>query len=120
MTPEDNLAGDELETRVPEAVRSALAGVGPPLEARATKSHVAFRRRRGFAYLWLPERYLGARGRGIVVVSIALGRRDGSPRWKQVVRPSPRHWMHHLEVRDPAEIDAEVVGWLLEAAERAG
>jgi hypothetical protein len=30
------------------------------------------------------------------------------------------HWMHHLEVRDPAEIDDEVVAWLREAATGAG
>jgi hypothetical protein len=54
-----------------------------------------------------------------VVLSIALGRRDDSPRWKEVAHPSPKHWIHHLEVRDLADIDDEVAGWLREAAERA-
>jgi hypothetical protein len=53
------------------------------------------------------------------VLSIALGRRDPSPRWKEVVHPSRRHWIHHLEVSDVDAIDDEVVGWLREAAERA-
>jgi hypothetical protein len=36
-----------------------------------------------------------------------------------VAHPSPAHWMHHLEVHDPAELDDQVVAWLREAAERA-
>jgi hypothetical protein len=54
-----------------------------------------------------------------VVLSVALGRRDASPRFKEVVQPSPTHWMHHLEVDGPDDIDDEVVAWLAEAAERA-
>jgi hypothetical protein len=37
-----------------------------------------------------------------------------------VTHPSPRHWIHHLEARDAAEIDDEVAAWLSEAWERAG
>jgi hypothetical protein len=53
------------------------------------------------------------------VLSIALGRQDRSPRFKQIVHPSWRVWMHHLELNDAADIDAEVVGWLREAYEQA-
>lgn len=86
---------------------------------RVSKSQVAFRRRRGFAYLWLPGQYL-SRPAADVVLTIALGRRDPSPRWKEVVHPARTQWMHHLEVHDPAEIDDEVAAWLREAAARAG
>jgi hypothetical protein len=55
-----------------------------------------------------------------VVLSIALGRHDPSPRWKEVVHPSPKQWMHHLEVRTVADLDDEVAAWLHEAATRAG
>ena len=51
-------------------------------------------------------------------MSIVLGRPDDSPRWKEVVHPRPRHWMHHLEVRDAGELDDEVRGWLTEAYDR--
>jgi hypothetical protein len=98
-------------------VHALLAGV-PGLEIRTTRSQVAFRRRRGFAYLWLPGRYL-ARPGADVVLSVALDRRDESPRWKEVAHPAPAHWMHHLEVDDAAEIDEQVAGWLREACDRA-
>jgi hypothetical protein len=101
-----------------DRVTAALSG-GPAYEVRVSKSQVAFRRRRGFAYLWLPGRYLRAPA-AEVVLTVSLGRADPSPRWKEVVHPARQHWMHHLEVRDPDEIDAEVTAWLREAAARAG
>jgi hypothetical protein len=88
------------------------------VEVRVTKSQVSFRRSRGFAYLWRPGQYL-TNPNAEVVLSIALGRRDGSSRWKEVIHPTTNHWIHHLEVDDVDEIDAEVVGWLREAADRA-
>jgi hypothetical protein len=120
LTPEAYLDGDELGLAVLERVLAALTAADRQVETRVTKSQIAFRRRRGLAYLWRPERYLGRRAEGIVVLSIALGRRDASARWKEVNQVSPAHWMHHLEVRGAAEIDDEVAGWLLEAAARAG
>jgi hypothetical protein len=98
-------------------VRAVLEAMGP-VEVRVTKSQVAFRRRRGFAYLWLPGQYLRAPA-SEVVLSIALGRAEGSRRFKEIVRPSRRHWMHHLDLRHAAEIDEEVVSWLREAYDRA-
>jgi hypothetical protein len=43
-----------------------------------------------------------------------------SARFKEVAHASSRHWMHHLELHGPGEVDDEVVGWLSEALERAG
>jgi hypothetical protein len=100
-----------------ERVSEAVAPAGP-VTVRVSRSQVAFRRTRGFAFLWLPGMYL--RGPGAeVVLSIALGREVASERWKQVVSPSPGSWMHHLEVGSPEDVDDEVAGWLLEAAERS-
>lgn len=89
-----------------------------PTEVRVSKSQVALRRRVGFAYLWRPRQYLGKGAE--VVLSIALGRRDNSPRFKEVVHPSSKHWLHHLEIDDPAAVDLEVAAWLREAFDRAG
>ena len=101
-----------------ERVSAILERLGP-CEVRVTKSQVAFRRKRGFAFLWLPGQYLAKPGSD-VVLSIALGRHDDSPRFKQVAHPAPTQWMHHLEIHDLDEIDDEVARWLAEAAERAG
>jgi Domain of unknown function (DUF5655) len=118
MGPEELFAGHPLALTVFVRVHSVLARLGP-VDVRTTRSQVAFRRGRGFAYLWLPGQYL-AKPAAEVVLSIALGRHEPSPRFKEVVRPSPKHWMHHLEINDAADIDDEVVGWLREAFERSG
>jgi len=118
MGPGELFAGQPVAVAVFDRVRSVLETLGP-VEVRVSKSQVAFRRGRGFAYLWLPGRYLAGPA-AEVVLSFALGRDVHSSRIKEVVRPSAKHWMHHLEVNDAAEIDDEVVGWLREAAERSG
>ena len=111
-------AGHPVARAVFERVR-AVSELAGGCEIRVSKSQVALRRRHGFAYLWLPDRYL-ARPGAEVVLTIALGRHDPSPRWKQVAHPARAQWIHHLEVHDPADVDDEVARWLREAAERAG
>ena len=113
----DLLDGHPVAVAVFERLRSCLRDVEP--EVRTTKSQIAFRRRRDFAYLWLPGRYLKKPG-AEVVLSIVLGRHEPSERFKEVVHPSARHWIHHLEVHGPDEIDDEVLVWLREAVEHAG
>jgi hypothetical protein len=117
-TPEQFFAGHPDALAVHQRVCSILERLGP-FEVRVTRSQVAFRRTRGFAYLWLPGQYLRDPG-AEVVLSLALGRRDDSPRWKEVAQPVPRHWMHHLEIHHLDDVDDEVAGWLREAADRAG
>lgn len=117
MDPEAFFAGHPLSLAVYETVRSMLATIGPA-DVRTTRSQVSFRRRRGFAYLWLPGRWL-TRPAAEVVLSLALGRRDESPRFKDIVHPARDVWMHHLEVHGLDELDDEVRGWLREAWEHA-
>jgi hypothetical protein len=118
VSPDEFFDGYPTARAVYDQVCATLAGIGPFRE-RITKSQVAFRRRRGFAYLWMPGRYL-AEPAAEVVLSIALGRQDGSSRFKEVAHPAPHQWMHHLEVRRAGEVDDEVADWLREAADRAG
>ena len=117
MTPEEYLAGHPLAQAVFLRIKAVLEGLGP-VEVRASKSQIAFRRRRGFAYLWMPGQYL-SRPQAEQVLSIALGRHVESERFKEVAHPSAKHWMHHLEITDVEQIDSEVVDWLAEAADRA-
>lgn len=118
MDPGDFLAEHPVASAVFQCVRSILEALGP-VEVRTSRSQIAFRRARGFAYLWLPGQYL-ARPGAEVVLSIALGRHDPSPRFKEVAHPSPKHWIHHLEIIAVRDVDDEVARWLREAAERAG
>ena len=87
-------SGHEESRSLFQAVREAIAAAGPA-DIRVTKSQVAFKRRRGFAFVWIPEMYLP--GRDVpLVLTIGLRRRDASPRWKQVVEPAPGRFTHHV------------------------
>lgn len=117
---EQYLADREPEAReLFEVVRGAVESVGPAT-VRATKSQIAFWRDHPFAWVWASSQYLGDRpGFAPLVLTIGLLRHDPSPRWKQVVEPRPGRFVHHLELRSPADIDSEVLGWLREAWEQA-
>lgn len=110
--PEELFAGFPRTLAVCRAVGSAVATVGDATVG-VTRSQVAFRRRRGFAWVWRPGQYV--RSEVPAVLSVALPRELGSDRFKEVVHPSPRVWMHHLELHEPEEVDDEVVSWLAEA-----
>ncbi len=96
-----------------EAVRLAIEDIGP-VEVRLSKSQVSFRRRRPFAAVWMPGRYLRSKTAPLVL-TIYLRRREPSPRWKEVVEPAPGRFTHHLELYSTTDIDEEVRHWLQEA-----
>lgn len=82
-----------------------------------TKSQIAFRRRRGFAYVWRPGQYV--HHDVPAVLSIALPRRVSSSRFTSVAHPTDDVWMHHLELPRTSQIDGDVRSWLAEAYESA-
>lgn len=85
-----------------------------------TKSQVAFRRKRPFAWAWMPGQYLKGRETAPLVLSLAFRHFDPSPRWKQVVEPARGRFLHHLELYTPADLDEEVRNWLRMAWDLAG
>ncbi|MCU1445764.1 DUF5655 domain-containing protein [Cryobacterium sp.] len=101
-----------------DTVRSRILSIGET-EMRVTKSQIAFRRLRSFAWTWLPGQYLSG-AVAPLVLSIDLDRFDTSPRWKEVAEPTLNHFMHHLELRRAEELDDEVFDCLREAWSKAG
>lgn len=110
LKPDDFFDGQPIARQLFEAVRRAISAIGES-ELRVTKSQIAFRRRRAFAWVWMPGTYL----RGDVaplVLTVSLRHRDLSPRWKEIVEPAPGRFTHHLELYTVEQIDDEVRGWL--------
>jgi hypothetical protein len=106
-------AGHEESRQLFEAVRRAVEAIGPA-ELRMGTSHVSFRRRRAFAWAWIPGRYL--RGETPPLMrTLSFPHRDPSPRWKEVVEPAPGRFTHHLELSSVADVGDEVRGWLRDA-----
>jgi hypothetical protein len=116
-TPEEFFAGHPDALEAFTRVRAIMDRLGW-YEVRISKSQAAFWRKRGFAYVWMPGQYL-KKPKAEVVLSIVLGRRDESTRFKEVAHPAPSNWIHHLEIRHLGDLDEEVVEWLREAAEHA-
>ena len=88
-------------------------------EMRVRKSQIAFRRKRAFAWVWVPGKYL--RGKTApLVLTLSFRSRNPSPRWKEIVEPYPGRFTHHLELYSTQDIDAEVRGWLRDAWLAAG
>jgi hypothetical protein len=104
--------------RIFESLRAAVENLGET-EMRVTKSQIAFRRRTGFAWAWVPGKYLGG-NRPQLVLSISFRHRDPSLRWKEVVEPARGRFMHHLELTEAGDIDDQVRLWLHEAWVEAG
>lgn len=98
------------------AVESLVARIGEA-DVRVTKSQVAFRRRKGFAYVWRPGQYVTSDVPA--VLSFALPQAVISDRIKSTAHPAKGVWMHHVELWDRSQLDDEVRGWLEEAYEHA-
>jgi len=117
MTLDEFFVGREDSRTLFDAVRATIETIGAA-QLRTGKSQVSFRRRRAFAWVWIPSRYL--RGQHApLVLTVSLNRRDTSSRWKETVGPMSGRFTHHLELRALSDIDAEVAGWLREAWEAA-
>ena len=110
--------GQQVSRQLFDKLRDIVNAFGPA-EVQVTKSQIAFRRRKAFAWVWIPGKYL--RGKTApLVLTLSFRSRDPSPRWKEVVEPSPGRFTHHLELYSTHDIDGEVHDWLRDAWEAAG
>ncbi|MCL7454818.1 MAG: DUF5655 domain-containing protein [Anaerolineae bacterium] len=111
-------AGYDRSRRLFEALLDAVEVAGS-VELRVTRSQIALRRRKAFAWVWVPGRYL--RGETApLVLTLGFRHRDPSPRWKEIVEPYPGRFTHHLELYSVDDIDEQVRDWLREAWLAAG
>lgn len=117
MTPDKFFEGQDQSKKVFKAILDAINTIGES-EIRVTKSQIAFRRRKAFAWVWMPGKYLHGR-HAPLVLTLLFKNQDPSLRWKEIVEPKPGLFTHHLEVYDIADIDDEVCNWLINAWEAA-
>jgi hypothetical protein len=110
MTLDEYFEGKDESRQLFEAVRGVLKTIGTA-EIRVTKSQVAFRRRKTFAWVWMPGKYL-RRKAAPLVLTLSFRHKDTSPRWKEIVEPSPGRFIHHLVLYSTRDIDGEVRHWL--------
>jgi hypothetical protein len=118
MNLDEYFEGKEESKKLFEVVRREIETIGET-ELRVSKSQIAFRRRKAFAWTWMPSKYL--RGRiAPLVLTFSFRKRNESPRWKEIVKPYPGRFTHHLELYSIKDIDDEVREWLRQAWVSAG
>lgn len=83
----------------------------PEAAVRVQKTQISFYGRHLFAMASLPRR---GKERGLMV-SFGLQRRLESRRIAAAVEPYSGRWTHHLLIKEPAQIDLELLDWLQEA-----
>ena len=113
MEVDEYFRGQELSKGLFEALARLIDKIGPA-QMLVTRSQISFRRHKSFAWVWMPSRYL--RGKvAPLVLTLVFPYREKSPRWKEIVEPSPGHFTHHLEIYSINDIDDQVCEWLREA-----
>jgi predicted transport protein len=117
MTLDEFFARFEGSCRIFDTLYAVIVALGP-VEMRVTKSQIAFRRQKAFAWAWVPDRYLSGT-HAPLVLTLSFPQQKDSSRWKEIVEPAPGRFMHHLELRSQSEIDEEVRTWLRESWEAA-
>lgn len=82
---------------------------------KVSKTQVGFKTSSGFAWVWMPRWKMKDRPEHYVVLTFGLDHEEKSPRIFATVNPYKNRWTHHFILSDPAQLDAEVMGWLAEA-----
>lgn len=113
MTIDEYFDGKDESRQLFDALRRVIETVGAA-EIRVTKSQIAFRRNKAFAWAWMPGKYL-RRKAAPLVLTLGFRHKDTSPRWKEIVEPAPGWFTHHLEIYSTSDIDDQVRDWLRDA-----
>ena len=90
----------------------------PDVKIKVSKTQISFSNKRGFAFVsFNPCRRTKERPEVWMTVTFGLSYRKDSPRIDVATEPYPNRWTHHIMVGSEEEIDAELMGWIREAAE---
>ena len=88
------------------------------VKIKVSKTQISFSNKRGFAFVsFNPCRKVNDRPDVWMTVTFGLSYRKDSPRIDVATEPYPNRWTHHVMVGSEEEIDAELMGWIREAAE---
>jgi len=101
-----------------EALEKVIMAM-PDVERIIRRTQVSFYVKRGFAWIWLPKVDAKAQPDVYVVLSFGLGGKIDNPRIVQAVEPYPNRWTHHVIIDSESEIDAELLGWIVQSHEFA-
>ena len=100
-----------------EALCARLLLELPETRIEVKKTQISFKDRHLFAAASLtPVRQRALRPAQWLTVTFGLRRRIASPRIDSAAEPYPGRWTHHVLIGSGEEVNAELMGWMLEAA----
>lgn len=95
---------------------SILAGI-PETRIEVRKTQISFFTKHMFAAAsFTPVRKAKERPDPFLTVTFGLRCRKNSPRIAATVEPYPGRWTHHVMIGSTEEVDAELMGFIREAA----
>ena len=109
LTEDEFFAGRDAQRRLYRAFLAAAERCGP-LAVNVNKTRISFQARARFASV-------NRVTRDGLACHLWLKRRLASPRFTRVEHLPPGNYVHHFKLADPAELDAEMTGWIAEAYE---
>lgn len=118
MTQDELLFFNEFPRLVPiyAALEEQLRGRWSGVRVKVSRTQISFYNRRMFAMASLPRWHSRGFPKGeYLLVSFGLGERSPSPRVSLATEPYPGRWTHHVLLKRPEDVDAQVMAWLAEA-----
>lgn len=86
-----------------------------PVTIEVKKTQISFGTKRKFAWVWLPQTWVGNRPGNSITLTFALRQSVSHPRIAEWVEPYPGRFTHHVVLRQESDIDELVIGWLEQA-----
>ncbi|MDD2626681.1 MAG: DUF5655 domain-containing protein [Candidatus Methanomethylophilus sp.] len=107
--PTDRDLFNRLYTAVRQACPDTMAGIQSTMVVLKVND-------RPYAYVWRPgPMRIPGRPAHYLAVSFGLNRQLEGPRLTEVTQSYSGRWMYHVAVSKPADIDQELIGWLMAA-----
>ena len=119
MTMDEMLFFDGHSAALPlyEKLKGSILAAVPDARIEVKKTQISFFTKHMFAAAsFTPVRKAKERPEPFLTVTFGLRARADSPRIDAAVEPYPGRWTHHVMIGSAEEVDAELMGWLLEAA----
>ena len=119
MTLDEMMFFDGHPTALPlyEKLKDGILAEVPEARIEVKKTQISFFTKRMFAAAsFAPVRKAKDRPEPFLTVTFGLRRRAASPRIDAAVEAYPGRWTHHVMIGAANEIDAELMGWIREAA----
>ena len=119
MTLDELLFFDSHPAALPlyEKLKDRILAEVPEVRIEVRKTQISFFTKHMFAAVsFTPVRRAKERPEPFLTVTFGLRRRIASPRIDAAAEPYPGRWTHHVLIGSDEEVNAELMGWMLEAA----